>query len=188
MLKSPSLRLLAAAGAALLAGAGLANAQSVAPPGSRLVAVPPGAVVFVLPGIMAPAAFSPFIGFRDPADMLQDVDAMMAEAQRSLALPVPGMAIDAGFAPGAEGRALPPGVTSVMVTTFSSGQGSCTRQVTTTGTGAAPKVDIRMTGNACPTDATQAAAPVAPATPRPAVRTLQVERSHPRPYQLAQAD
>ena len=179
------LTLLGAASLALLGG-GAAYAQSRTAQQGQVIEVPPGAVVLVLPGgvmrampmsgPMSDAAF-PF-----PSDMMRQMDQMMADTQRvfdSPAWTAPDQTIEAAMQdmPQLGGR-----MAGVVVTSFSDGHSTCTRRVTYSGNGAAPKVEVSATGGGCGSAGIPAAAPSTPAAmpdyvaPRPAIpRTLRVE-------------
>ncbi len=139
----------AVASLALLAG-GAAHAQSRT--ARQVIEVPPGAVVLVLPGgamRAVPTGAAPGFDAAFPVDMIQQMrqmDQMMAEAQRAFAAPAwtdPQRMIAAAM------RDMPQpgnGVQGVVVTSYFDGQHSCTRRVTYSGNGAAPKVEVSATG------------------------------------------
>ncbi len=78
----------------------------------------------------------------------------------------------------------------MVVTSISNGQGTCTRQVRYSGSLDAPKVDVSMTGNACPAanSGTPAVLPAPAPAQRPIPATIRVERTHQAPIQVAQLD
>ena len=187
---------LATTALALLAAGGTALAASPAP---RVIEVPAGAVVLVLPGGAVPmmtASPAPVLAFDgglpSPVAMIRQMDQMMQQAfgdlsgDRLMAAALRQM--QAGFTPG-QGFDGP--VSQVVVTTVSNGRESCTRQVTYSGDGAAPKMAVRMTGNGCAGAGLPAAAP-APTVPLPseetAPRTLRVDSLHPGTLQVAQLE
>jgi len=123
-----------------LAVACVAHAQSV-----QVISVGPG-VALVVPAQAAPAMLP------EPVAMMQQMDAMMqAQLQQAAAMQ--------GAMPVASGS-----YSSVVVTSFSDGQHSCTERVVYPGNGAAAQVQVSQTGNACASlgvqDAQPASAPV----------------------------
>jgi len=177
---------LAVAAAALLATGGIASAAS---PNSRIVEVPPGAVVLVLPAEAVPMMAPPGFGFDDampsPAALLTQVDQMM---QQMFDTPSQDRLLEAALRQMQAGAPMA-GVSGMSITTVSNGNQSCTRQVIYGGNGAAPRIDVRMTGNACGSSGMPAAlpdqtAPVPAAQPIP--HTLRVERHVPQTYQVAE--
>ncbi len=168
----------AVASVALLAG-GLAHAQTRTAHG-QVIEVPPGSVVLVLPGgamraiPMAAMPMTPGFDTGFPVDMIQQMrqmDQMMAEAQRAFAAPAwtdPQRMIEAAI----HGMPQPGGnVQGVVVTSYFDGQHSCTRRVTYSGNGAAPKVEVSASGGcgagiAAPAPSVPAATPyIAPSQP-----------------------
>ncbi len=85
----------AVASIALLAGAGAALAQTRTTQHGQVIEVPPGAVVLVLPGgvLRAVPMAMPMVdpmgddAFPSPVQMIRQMDAMMANAQRVFAAP-----------------------------------------------------------------------------------------------------
>lgn len=183
----------AVAALALLVGAGVADAQSQPAQQGRVIEVPPGAVVLVLPSGTMPVGLPMFGGpmfasptvagptfpgptfdaaFPMPAmpapdALFREVDQMMAQAQSMFASPFfahPEQTIQAALRQGGGP------VSGMMVTSFSDGHGVCTKQVTWSGNGAAPKVNISATGDACGPAGHPAAAPQ---QPLPAARLVQ---------------
>jgi len=159
----------AAAALALVGTAGIAAAQSPSR-ASRVIEVPPGAVVLILPagsmpamawsGPMVDAAF-PFPVMPSASRMIREMDQMMLDAQRAFATPAwtdPARTIEASMRrmPAAQGP-----VAGVIVTSFSDGHGTCTQRVVYSGNGAAPKVNVSSTGNACASIGHPAALPKA---------------------------
>jgi hypothetical protein len=180
----------AAAVAALLGSAAAGFAQTAPGHTPRMIEVPPGAVVLVLPAgtFAAPPtgaveAMMPFPAMPSPAAMLREINAMMADAQRAFAMPVPmqgARTIDAAVPQGAGP------VSGVFVTTVSDGRGTCTQRVVYSGSGT-PQVQV--SGNACAGPAQPTAAPEIKAPSKPAPRLLEVN-NQPRkpPLVLAQAN
>jgi hypothetical protein len=201
MHKSRIALLSAVASLALLAG-GAAYAQSRTAQHARPIEVPPGAVVLVLPGgmlrvmPMAMPMSGPMVdaAFPFPSDMMRQMDQMMADTQRvfdSPAWTAPDQSIEAAM------RGMPQAggpVAGVVVTSFSDGHSTCTRRITYSGNGAAPKVEVSATGGGCASAGIPTAAPSTPAampdvvTPQPAVpHTLRVEnRTRMTPLQVAE--
>jgi hypothetical protein len=187
----------AAAALALVGSAGIAAAQNPSR-ASRAIEVPPGAVVLVLPagsmpatswsGPMVDAAFQ-FAAMPDMSRMIRQMDQMMLDAQRAFANPAwtdPARTIEAAMRqmPAAEGP-----VSGVVVTSFSDGRGTCTQRVVYSGNGAAPKVNVSSTGNACASIGHPVALPKAQPPQRALPpHTLWVENRLPvRPIEVAQA-
>lgn len=215
MRKSRAAFLGAAASLALVGGIGATYAQGQTAEQGRVIHVPPGAVVIVLPGgampmtpfsaaSMAPMALagpedgaaSPFVATPDAAVMMRQanrmLDQMMEDAHRAFARPAwiaPDRTIEAAM-PGMP--QLGGSVRGVVVTSFSDGHGTCTQRVTYAGNGAAPRVEVSSTGNACASEAVPMASPSVRVPPRRAVpRTWQVRyRTRPAwrsaPVQVAQ--
>jgi hypothetical protein len=147
--------------------AGGAFAQSRIAQRGQVIEVPPGAVVLVLPGgvmrAMPMAAPMMDTAFPFPADMMRQMDEMMANAQRVFASPSwanPDQTIQAAMRGMPQGGA---GVSGVVVTSFSDGHSTCTRRVTYMGNGAAPKVEVSATGGGCAGAGIPAARPSIPA-------------------------
>lgn len=191
-------RIAAVASLTLLAGAGVAVAGGPGVPQERMIEVPPGAVVVVLPGpamsVLSTSgpAFDvgfPFPAMPSPSAMMRQANQMMAEASRVFAGAM------ANFQARVTEAATHPipwggrGVSGVFITSFSNGRGTCTRQVTYPGNGAAPVVKVSATGNACAGMSTQATAP-AFARPRLAAPHLVEAANHsrPAPLEVAQLD
>jgi hypothetical protein len=135
----------------LLAG-GAAFAQDTQVQHGRVIQIPPGAVVLVLPAgtpIQSLPSFNaafPFAAMPSPTTMVREVQQMMANAERAFANP----AWTVGN--GAFDVAMPQGsgpYSSVVVTSVSDSHGTCTQRITYAGNGAAPKVEVRSTGDAC---------------------------------------
>ncbi len=140
----------------LLAG-GAAFAQDTQVQHGRVIQVPPGAVVLVLPAgtpMQSMPAFNaafpfpafPFAAMPSPAGMFREIEQVMANAQRAFANPawtVQNRTIDVAMP-----QAGSP-YTSVVVTSVSDSHGTCTRRITYAGNGAAPKVEVSSTGDAC---------------------------------------
>lgn len=177
MMRTSKTRLLAAVAGLALLGAGTAFAQSAPDTQTRVIQVPKGAVVLVLPpGTMFPGAAMPgmvtagpaidagfpFATMPDAAAMVRQMDQMMVQMQHFFAQP-PFAAPDRTIAAALRRAPFDGTMRSVVVTSFSNGQGSCTQSVTYAGNGAAPKVEVRSTGDAAcgPLHAVPAAAPAA---------------------------
>lgn len=140
----------------LLAG-GAAFAQDTQVRHGRVIQVPPGAVVLVLPAgtpIRSMPSFNaafpvpafPFAAMPSPGDMFREIEQVMANAQRAFANPawaVQNRTIDVAMPRGSGPYS------SVVVTSVSDGHGICTQRITYAGNGAAPKVEVRSTGDAC---------------------------------------
>ncbi len=130
--------------ALLAASAGGALAAS---PTDRVISVPPGATVLILPAGGAPGWVSDSSLFDNslisPIAMMQQVNRMM---QAAFANPAQDQLMQAAM------RQMQSGGPSfgMVVTSISNGQGTCTRQVKYSGSPDAPKVDVSMTGDACP--------------------------------------
>ncbi len=150
----------AVASLALLAGVGAAVAQNARTSQGRVIEVPPGSIVVVLPGgAMTPASFGfaplagptldaafPMPALPDPGALFRQVDQMMADMQRAFSSHS-WMRAD-GTTEAALREAAGP-VEGMMVTSFSNGHGVCTKRVVWSGNGAAPKVNVSSTGDAC---------------------------------------
>ncbi len=222
MRKSRAALLGAAASLALGGGVGATYAQSRNSAQGRVIHVPPGAVVIVLPGGAMPMApFSaasmiptapmmlagpalsapfPFAAMPDAAAMMRQANQMlnqMLEAAHGGSLG--GFAHPAWIGPGQTVEAATRGtrqlggaVRGVFVTSFSDGHGTCTQRVIYGGNGAAPKVEVSSTGNACASEAVPMAAPGVQVRPQRAVpRTWQVDYrtrfpARPIPLRVAQ--
>ncbi|MEJ1978587.1 MAG: hypothetical protein WDN49_23210 [Acetobacteraceae bacterium] len=121
------------------------------------------------------------------------MDQMMAETQRvfaTLSWAAQDRTIEAALRQMPQGGS---GVSSVIVTSFSDGRSTCTRRVTYTGNGAAPKVDVSATGDGCTRagipagDSVPAALPDIQPQQRTIPHTLRVEnRSRLAPMEVAQ--
>jgi hypothetical protein len=190
-------KLLGAVAAFALLGAGTAFAQSGPGVPVRTIEVPQGSLVLVLPppaalpAVMLPGAPAsaaavldaelPFVPAPDPARLVARMDRMMSRMQRLFATPffaAPEREIMAAL------RTAPPGgmVRGVVITTFSNGQGSCTRTVTYAGGGAAPRVEVRQTGGVSCSRLPSApvSVPTVPEPTQPAPRLWQADyRSSP---------
>jgi hypothetical protein len=173
---------------ALLAGAAPAFAQQVIEaPGVTIIfgAPPPGAL---------PAAQDPFAAMRAiDAEMNAQMNAQMAQmnqiiqAEQTLAASPPATALTpAAFGNGGAG---------VFVSTISENGQTCTERVVYPGNGAAAKISVSQTGNACAAlhmggQPAPVALPAAPAQPAPA-QTIQVRNDTDetaRPVMLADRD
>jgi len=200
-MRKPNLATLSVAAALALAGtAGIAAAQTPSRAG-RVIEVPPGAVVLILPAGAAQAmpwpgarldaatldAAFPFPAMPDTARLVRQMDRMMLDTERAFANPAwtdPARTIEAAMRrmPSAEGP-----VSGVMVTSFSDGRGTCTQRVVYSGTGAAPKVDVSSTGNACGRTGNPVALPETQPSRRVIPHTIQVENhAGARPMEVAQ--
>jgi len=118
-------------GAALLGGAMAAKAQ---PP--QWVAVPPGFTAVILPANAAPISL-PLLP--DPAAMIQQMNAVFAQAEQNAAALQTQFVAMQSAAPG----------TGVTITTISDGSHSCTQRITYPGNGAQPQVQLTSTANGC---------------------------------------
>lgn len=161
-------------GAALLAGPALAHAQG----SPQWVAVPPGYTAVLVPDNAAvgfPAGSLP--APPDPQAMIQQINALMAEAEQNadamqaqLANAMqaqPANLMQAQFAALRNGAAPSAGV---VITTISDGVHSCTRRITYPANGGRPDVQLTSTANGCAlAGLSQAAA--APALP-PATKRI----------------
>jgi hypothetical protein len=116
-----------------------------------------------------------------PIAMMQQVNRMM---QAAFANPAQDQMIQAAMRQMQSGN----GSFGVVVTAISNGRGTCTRQVRYSGNQAAPKVDVSMTGDACPAANSGMPAVIPAPTRRPIPATLQVERTRRAPIQVAQLD
>ncbi len=195
-----------AASLALAGGAVAAFAQGAAQQRGRMIEVPPGAVVIVLPGPQtAPWTTSRFNagwGFPElpgPSALIRQIDQQMDQmmAQMRQAFAAPAWTAPAWSSPDrmiqAEFGQLPPGASRVVVTSFSDGHNTCTRRIVYSGGGAAPKVQVSDTGNACAAAAMPSASPEWQPRARPAARTIEALYHPPvspptpaRPLQLAE--
>ncbi len=199
---------LGAASLALIGGAGAALAQSGKTQHDRMIEVPPGAVVIVLPGTAAQAmswsgptfdAGFPLVVMPGPQALIRQIDQQMrqmtAEMQGAFAGPARGMP---GWASPdriirAELGGIPPGVSGVVVTSFSDGHGTCTQRVIYSGNGATPKVQVSDTGGACASRAAPTASPDLRPNPEALAHTVQAKYEAPiashaltRPLELAE--
>jgi hypothetical protein len=138
-------------GAAVLAAPALAQAQNA----PAWVAAPPGFSVVMVPdaGTAAspPAASLPVMP--DPQAMIQQIDAMMAQAQQEAA------AMQAQFAALQQPAAQSGGV---VITTVSDGTHSCTQRILYPSDGGRPQIELTSTANGC---ALEGLGRPAPATP-----------------------
>jgi hypothetical protein len=173
--------------ALLAASVGGAVAAS---PTDRVVSVPPGAIVLVLPAGVAPGWASPGWasddspfenGMISPIAMMQQVNRMM---QAAFADPAQDQMMQAAMQ---QMQSRGPSF-RMVVTSISNGQGTCTRQVRYSGSADAPKVDVSMTGNACPAANSGTPAVVPAPAQRSIPATLRVERTRRAPIQVAQLD
>jgi hypothetical protein len=137
-------------GAALLAAPMLASAQSA----PHYLAVPAGFTAVLVPDDAAAPAL-PMLP--DPQAMLQQMDAMIAQAQQSAAaMQAQFISMQAGAAPEA----------GVVITTISDGAASCTQRITYPGNGAQAQIQLTSTANGCALEGlTQPAAAPKPASP-----------------------
>lgn len=142
-------------GAVLLAGPVLAHAQNA----PQWVAVPPGFAVVAVPG-GGPTSL-PVIA--SPAAMIQQMDALMAQAEQAEAVMQAAFAAIPDTAPSA----------GVVITTISDGAHSCTRRITYPGNGGKPVMELTSTANGCAMEGIGQPAPAAPTTPvlLPTVKT-----------------
>jgi hypothetical protein len=119
-------------GAALLAAPLAAQAQ----PDAQWVAVPAGFTAVLLPDDAAPVSM-PLLP--DPAAMIQQMNAMLAQAEQNAAALQTQFVSLQNTAPGA----------GVMITTISDGSHSCTERVTYSAGSAQPQVQLTSTANGC---------------------------------------
>ncbi len=186
-----------------LAGAGSALAQGSPPRQDRLIQVPLGAVVLVLPagepfGSMPQPIFDAGGGFPampSPVAMMREMEQMMANVQRAFANSDWANSNWANSNWAEQNRAMEVAipqdggqVRTVVVTSFTDSNGTCTQRIVYAGNGAAPKVDVSSTRNACAGAGVPATLPlVVPHPQRSAPRTLMVDnRSGAAPVQVAQ--
>jgi hypothetical protein len=187
-MQTPRIAIVGAAASLALLG-GVTAAFAAGPPGwaTRFIEVPPGAVVLVLPaGMASPPQTMIDAGIPVPMTLFQQVNQIMADAQRAFTEPswiARDRTIDAAWRQMPQMRGP---VSGVIVTSFFNGHGTCTQRVTYSGSAVAPKVDVRSTGNACD-DAGMPAAMPAVQTPRAVPHTLQVKNDRPT-LQVAQLD
>lgn len=113
----------------------LAPFTAQAQPGAQLVAVPPGFTV-LLPDDAAPISV-PLMP--DPAAMIQQMNAMLAQAEQNAAALQTQFVATQNTAPEA----------GVMITTVSDGSHSCTERITYSGSGAQPQIQLTSTANGC---------------------------------------
>jgi hypothetical protein len=141
-------------GAALFSGAALVHAQTA----PQWVAVPPGFTAVLVPDNAAPANL-PLMP--DPQAMIQQMDAMMAQAQQDAAT------VQAQFA--AMQNAAPqngaPPAAGVVITTISDGAHSCTQRITYPGNGGQASIQLTSTANGCALEGIGQTAPATPAAP-----------------------
>jgi len=143
-MRSPRTILLGAVAGLALLGAGTAFAQNVSSAETRVIQVPKGAVVLVLPPDALPgptfAAGFPFAQMPDTDALVRQMDQMMDRMQHIFA--------DPAFTGPYQVQQAGGDVHGVVVTSFSNGHGTCTRTVTYTGDAAAPKIEVKTTGDA----------------------------------------
>lgn len=128
--------------ATLLAGAAVLAAPLAAPlaaqpqPAAQWVAVPPGFTAVVLPDNAASIGFP---AMPDPAAMIQQMSALIAQAEQNAA------ALQTQFP--LMPSAMP--ASGVMITTISDGSHSCTERITYPGNGGQAQVQLTSTANGC---------------------------------------
>jgi hypothetical protein len=129
--------------AALLAGVGAAGAQNAA--AQQVVQMAPGFVLVVPAGTVVQNAAP--VAMPDPVAMIREMDAQMAQMDAQMQAQLQQAAALQAAMP-----AMPVGngaYSGVVVTSFSDGQHSCTERVVYPASGAAEKVQVSETGNAC---------------------------------------
>jgi hypothetical protein len=179
----------AIAALALLGGVGATFTQNAPAQYSRVIEVPAGAMVLVLrTAPQSPPQTMIDADFPTSATVMRRINQMMVDAQRTFAAPswsARDRTIDAAW------RQMPLAagfVSGMVVTSFSSGHGTCTQRVTYSGDGTTPRVEVSSTGNACAEAGVPAAIPATHAPQglqRTIPRTLQV-RNGAATLQMAQ--
>jgi hypothetical protein len=123
-------------GSAALLAAPLAAQAQQAQQAAQWVAVPAGFTAVLLPDGAAPISV-PLMP--DPAAMIQQINAMLAQAEQNAAALQTQFVAAQNTAPAA----------GVMITTVSDGSHSCTERITYSGTGAQPQIQLTSTANGC---------------------------------------
>ncbi len=169
---SPRTVFLAAVAGLALLGAGTAFAQSDSSTETRVIQVPKGAVVLVLPPgtLVPPAAMpGPVFGLGFPFVQMPDTAALVRQQMDQMTSRMQHLFTDPAFTGPHQVVQVGGDVNSIVVTSFSNGHGTCTRIVTSTGDVAAPKVEVRTTGDAAACDTAHVAPTSSPGVRNPHV-------------------